>query len=1483
MSDLKLSICFVTEGLAFTGAPIETQSLGGSESALWFLARALAKRGHYVDVFCRCPQPGMYEGVTYMDISWYHRMATAKEWDWLICSRFFQYLGRPLRTRLNWLWTHDMPTNIGQQVAAVCYQLDQLVALSQFHKDAWIKEWEHFEPIIWQSRNGVDTHLLRKYGTGKRNPKRLIYASRPERGLELLLTRIWPELHKQDPNLELVICGYATQGYHNFPPGMQQFYEHCEHLIQQSPGVTNLGELKKSDFYYALSTAAAMAYPCVFPEISCIAAIEAMSLGVPVITTNDFALKETVPYRGVEGFPNVDVYVGNFVSRTMEVLNAPLVARRLMHEGRQWVESRYTWDKVAEEWEARAMAQFQERSNVHGRRICQGLLFNSDVIAAKHMAEIRGYPDIIEQVDTYLANHHQRPDEYFDGSVPTEEWKHLNSRFKAVIEALPPVQEGKTLTVLDLGCGSGALLGHLAQARPDVLGHGVDFSPKLIKKAHELTSAAGFSNRLTFEQATTETWQPSRQYDVVIAAEVLEHQEDYLFFIALCESCVRPGGTVIFTVPSGAWESYSFHDPSTATNAHHLHHFEHRDLEELFGKKEGYRLEYGAVQQGLRGDLLGNWVVCYQRTTIPTGNIDYARKFLTSRPRQTIAACMIVKNEEDNLRRAIKSFIDVVDEIWIWDCGSTDRTMEIAKEFGGRFWPKLYLRTLDTNPDGDGLGNFGFWRNQSIEETTADWCFVPGTPIRTRTGFKSIEEVQIGEEVLTHTGRFRKVEQLFVRQYIGNIRWVQPYYAPQPIGMTPNHSVLATKNFGCYIAGKFCFPECRRQWRSEDWRTGKAFSTVSPNCQQGYREYELDWIPAEQLEKADTVVYQAPLPEGPIAPLTIDLTKWVNGEWLEIGEDWLRPKNNRGKAVPRYIACDEEFWRLCGYYLAEGFVGNDNWTINFAFHEKETDYHAEVFAAMAKYFRLEGVTKTPPRSKGVNLTFASRVVAEFLSAFLGNGADNKRIPDCARNIPAQHAFQIFVGFWRGDGTQADDSFQTVSNSRTLTYQMRDILLQLQVVSSVLRHDQARTRAWKLSIGGSGLDRLAQFGMTHPFIAARAGHLKGGSLQGGWTDGHRMYMAIREISEEEYQGPVYNLGVEEDNSYVAGDMVVHNCYWQDADEILINPRNVRKYANESTVFNAYVVKQNHAQLNPHPSDALPADEPQRLFRNHRGYHFVGCVHEQPCNGRDINGEIQPALILPDVDIMHYGYMTQEQTRIKCVQRNMPLVRKDRLMYPQRSIGPLLVLRDYLNLSQFRIEESGGQITEQILTYLRSAVQLFLEHYGDPSNKYHSYALKYHQVALQFLGQRGIPVREEWGIPFEVKFAMVIGVGGTDQRANPSPITRWFACVSEFIRFLRFENRKVFAPLCPTPTFDALWEFPSLETEHRAVAMPASPPNLEIDPALSQEALARLACPSCFGELRNHGSGFVCNTCHREFSLEGDTANFMPTVGGEHASA
>ena len=74
-----------------------------------------------------------------------------------------------------------------------------------------------------------------------------------------------------------------------------------------------------------------------------------------------------------------------------------------------------------------------------------------------------------------------------------------------------------------------------------------------------------------------------------------------------------------------------------------------------------------------------------------------------------ISLCMIVKNEEDVIGRCLECVKEVVDEIIIVDTGSTDSTVEIAKEYTN----KIY--------NFEWVDDFAKARNYSFSKATKDY------------------------------------------------------------------------------------------------------------------------------------------------------------------------------------------------------------------------------------------------------------------------------------------------------------------------------------------------------------------------------------------------------------------------------------------------------------------------------------------------------------------------------------------------------------------------------------------------------------------------------------------------------------------------------------------------------------------------------------------------------------------------------------------
>lgn len=79
---------------------------------------------------------------------------------------------------------------------------------------------------------------------------------------------------------------------------------------------------------------------------------------------------------------------------------------------------------------------------------------------------------------------------------------------------------------------------------------------------------------------------------------------------------------------------------------------------------------------------------------------------------KSISLTMIVKNEENHLRRCLESIVNYVDEIIVVDTGSTDSTKQIAREFQAKVF------------DFEWVNDFSAARNYALEQASCDWCLV---------------------------------------------------------------------------------------------------------------------------------------------------------------------------------------------------------------------------------------------------------------------------------------------------------------------------------------------------------------------------------------------------------------------------------------------------------------------------------------------------------------------------------------------------------------------------------------------------------------------------------------------------------------------------------------------------------------------------------------------------------------------------------------
>ncbi len=374
-----------------------------------------------------------------------------------------------------------------------------------------------------------------------------------------------------------------------------------------------------------------------------------------------------------------------------------------------------------------------------------------------------------------------------------------------------------------------------------------------------------------------------------------------------------------------------------------------------------------------------------------------------------------------------------------------------------------------------------------------DWCagcVLPDTIIHCNPSAKQIQQIAVGDRVLGRDGRFHRVTEVISHIHRGKIFRIITKCFGETYA-TEEHPILVVK------------------------RSDK-------NKKRHNVQYNAVWKRADELEEKDYLVY-------PIQKEEHDL------EFVEI-DYHLRKKDTVSRELPSRLALDPDFLRLMGYYVAEGWAINR--TISFTFNSNEVEFVEDVKRIMMQTFGLKASTRIKHNS--TTITFNSAPLGRVFVEWFGHGALNKKFPHFAMLLPASKQTELIKGMWRGDGWisagQLRGSFKTIS--KVLCEQLKSLLLRQGIVPviSVQEANGIHRKSYSIQVVN---DRdfailCKVLGLPHQ-PGSHVGKPPSSIVQPDYV-----LIPIRRIESFDYDGPVHNLEVEDVNSYVSENAILHNC-------------------------------------------------------------------------------------------------------------------------------------------------------------------------------------------------------------------------------------------------------------------------------------------------------------------------------------------------------
>ncbi|MGE5283094.1 MAG: Fe-S cluster assembly protein SufB [Chloroflexota bacterium] len=373
-------------------------------------------------------------------------------------------------------------------------------------------------------------------------------------------------------------------------------------------------------------------------------------------------------------------------------------------------------------------------------------------------------------------------------------------------------------------------------------------------------------------------------------------------------------------------------------------------------------------------------------------------------------------------------------------------------------------------------------------------CHIAGSMVRVRDGEKPIDELEPGDEVLTHRGRFRRVNDVMRRPRRGpihHIRFQNETY--RSLAVTPGHPFLVSKR-------------------------GRA--------REHSKRFDGEWLTAQELEKGDYLAL----------PTSIDL----EGEPISRHAEIVDVGHGRGTAVAEKVevTLDARMCRLIGLYLAEGSVPANTSYLNFDSAERETEIRVFQRATMLDQFGIEPWEYEYEDRAARSLRFSSVRAARFFSQAFGRTTAELRIPGWVFSLGEEERAALVRGLYDGEGSYDEnlDLFRINQTNQGVAQRLRELLLSLGIRASLSRSERPEPRRdmWQIAICKVDHPRFETLVLGRQPHTARATH-----AQAVIADGY-LWMPISSIEQIDADCEVFNLQIEEDESYVCEGVVSHNC-------------------------------------------------------------------------------------------------------------------------------------------------------------------------------------------------------------------------------------------------------------------------------------------------------------------------------------------------------
>ena len=360
-------------------------------------------------------------------------------------------------------------------------------------------------------------------------------------------------------------------------------------------------------------------------------------------------------------------------------------------------------------------------------------------------------------------------------------------------------------------------------------------------------------------------------------------------------------------------------------------------------------------------------------------------------------------------------------------------------------------------------------------------CFVSGTLVLTDKGYKKIEEISSEDSVLTHTNHFRKVVAPMANSFVGNLYRINAM-AFDTLVCTPEHPFYVRKRY--------------KKWDNPNRRWQRLFEKPS-------------WVAARDLTKDHYL--------GVAINQNESYPEWNGVEDNRWGHH--RNVNTLSKKF-RWLA----FWYIMGRYVGDGWKktsNSGNGIIICCGGRNEEELVKALEGCGFNYSKIE-------ERRVRKYLICSNELYAFVDRY-GYYAHGKRIDAETMNLPRPLLGWFLQGYFDADGSIVGDCYKATSVSKELIYGIGQCVAKVYQVPYRIYHTARKS---KTAIEGREVNQRDSYQIVFK--------KKRGAQDKSFYEGGCIWFPIKSKITEYAECPVFNMEVEEDNSYTANGGIVHNC-------------------------------------------------------------------------------------------------------------------------------------------------------------------------------------------------------------------------------------------------------------------------------------------------------------------------------------------------------